>query len=146
VAGLALDDKDQLVATNPNLQKALLKTHLDKKIQLMIAGHIHNTQFLQAEGFPRQLVVGNGGSSMDDIKAFNDPKTNIIGKKFGDLKVKDFASDTTSDHAFGFATLIRATDSGWVITLHDQQGQKTKSFPVEPVAPTKPAKKAKKKK
>jgi len=124
VTGLVVDDKGVVDTTNPNLQKAFLKSGLKSKIEFMIAGHIHNTQLLQAEGFPKQIVVGNSGSALDQSKELM-AREKIVGKKIGALQVKDFFSDTKSEHSFGYATMTKSADGAWELAFKDLDGKTT---------------------
>jgi len=125
VTALVDDYKAGLVATNPHLQKAFAKTGLKNKIDFMIGGHIHNTQFLRAQDFPTQIVVGNSGTSLDSSQKFLD-RDAILKTKFGGLTIKEYFSDTKSGHSFGYATLSKSVDGrNWELQFKDLEGNTT---------------------
>lgn len=125
VTGLVEDGKGGVDTTNINLQRAFAKSGLKAKIEFMIAGHVHNTQLLQAENFPKQIVVGNSGTELDEVKELLN-REKILISKIGDLKIKDFFSDTRSNHSFGYATLTKSVDGvNWELSFKDLEGRTT---------------------
>lgn len=122
--GLVDDGKGNLQTTNINLQKAFAKTGLGKKIEFMVAGHVHNTQFSRAEGFPKQLVVGNAGTALDDAGPLQNREA-ILKNKVEDLKFTDFFTDTKSEHSFGYAVLTKMDDRSWQVEFKDLDGKTT---------------------
>lgn len=125
ITGLVEDGKGGLDTTNNNLQKAFAKSGLKNKIEFMIAGHIHNTQLLQAENFPKQIVVGNSGTSLDDNKELMN-RDKIMKNKIGGLNILDFFSDTKTGHSFGYATMTKSVDGiNWELQFKDLEGKTT---------------------
>lgn len=125
VTGLVEDGKGGLATTNENLQKAFAKSGLKDKIEFMIAGHVHNTQLLQAENFPQQIVVGNSGTSLDSSEELMN-RDKVLKTKIGDLKLKEFFSDTKTGHSFGFATMTKSVDGiSWELQFKDLEGRTT---------------------
>ncbi len=125
--GLVENSKGELQTINMNLQKAFAKTGLNKKIKLMIAGHIHNTQLINTKNFPKQLVVGNSGTSLDDPSELQN-RNKILKKKINGLKITDFFSDTKSGHSFGYAIMTKSSDGiNWELTFKDLNGNITYS-------------------
>ncbi|WP_413287521.1 metallophosphoesterase family protein [Bdellovibrio sp. HCB337] len=124
VTGLVDDGSGKLQTTNNNLQKAFAKTGLGKKVEFMIGGHVHTTQFARAEGFPKQLVVGNAGSALDDAKAMQN-RDAILKTKIDDLKFTDFFTDTKSEHSFGYAVMTKMDDLSWQLEFKDLEGKTT---------------------
>lgn len=122
--GLVEDGKGHLQSTNINLQKAFAKTGLGKKVEFMIAGHIHNTQFSQAKGFPKQLVVGHSGSALDNSGPLQNSDS-ILKKKIDGLKFTDFFTDTKTEQSFGYAVFTKMNDSSWQLELKDLEGRTT---------------------
>ncbi len=144
VTGLVEDGKGGLVTTNINLQKAFAKSGLKSKVEFMIAGHVHNTQLLQAEGFPRQLVVGNSGTALDNGEELMN-RDKILKNKIAGLTIKDFFSDTKSGHSFGYATMTKRPDGkGWDLSFKDLDGKTTFTSAKTATRPLKINKKRKK--
>lgn len=129
IAGLVDAGDNKVAMTNIHLQKAFAKTKLNKKIELMVAGHIHNTQYLLAKDFPLQLVVGNSGSALDPIEAFKTPEK-ILKTKFDGVVIKKFSTTATSDRDFGYAVLFKQPGSNqWMIGFHNLNGERTLTLP-----------------
>lgn len=125
VTGLLDDGQGGLDSTNINLQKAYLKSGLKDKIEFMIAGHVHNAQLLQAENFPKQIVVGNSGTALDEAKDLMN-RDKIVNHTIGGLKIKDFFSDTKTGHSFGYVTMTKSADGvNWEMSFKDLDGQTT---------------------
>lgn len=125
VTGLVEDGKGGLDTTNINLQKAFAKSGLKSKVEFMIAGHVHNTQLLQADGFPQQIVVGNSGTSLDNSDELMN-RDKILKNKIGGLTIKEFFSDTKSGHSFGYATMTKRPDgNSWELSFKDLDGKTT---------------------
>jgi calcineurin-like phosphoesterase family protein len=125
VTGLVDGGHGHLETTNVNLQKAFAKSGLQSKIQFMIAGHVHDTQLLQADGFPQQIVVGNSGTTLENNAGMMN-REKILKNKIDGLTIKDFFSDTKSGHSFGYATMTRRSDDiGWELAFKDLEGQTT---------------------
>lgn len=53
----------KILSLNPNLYRAVTESSL-KNVPLVISGHVHNFQHLNSETFPRQIIVGNSGTSL----------------------------------------------------------------------------------
>ncbi len=84
-----------------------------KAVSLLLTGHIHILEALSFtdNGVP-QLVVGNGGTSMDK------PSTEGAGFVIGPRTVKSVAWDAD----FGFIAATPAAN-GWTLDLRDKNGQ-----------------------
>lgn len=125
IVGLVNNGKGELSPLNINLQKAFAKTNLKSKFEYLIAGHIHNTQILKADSFPKQLVVGNSGSALDDSEPLMNPEK-ILKSNIGGLKITQFFSDTKSGHSFGYALMTKsADDMNWQLSFKDLDGNVT---------------------
>jgi hypothetical protein len=141
------DDRrsDNLVAINVHLQKAFAKTGLNKKINLMIAGHIHNTQYIVTKDFPLQLVVGNSGTALDEVKAFADP-AKLVHTTFNGVEIQQFSTNSSVPKRFGYAVVSRTPEHrDWQVEFHDLDGASTLTLPLTKPEPA-PAPKAKGKK
>ncbi len=98
---------------NINLRKYFEATSWANKIELILGGHIHNSQLTRALGFPLQLVIGNGGTSLDKYK---EPLTAENISALGYEKAKMVFQD------FGYA-LIKGLDSEKpTMEFHDSAG------------------------
>ncbi|MBK9322605.1 MAG: metallophosphoesterase [Bdellovibrionaceae bacterium] len=129
ITGLVDAGDNKVAMTNVHLQKAFAKTNLNKKIELTVAGHIHNTQYLLAKGFPLQLVVGNSGSALDPIEDFKTPEK-ILKTKFEGVTVIKFSTTSTSDRDFGYAVLFKEPGTNkWMIGFHNMKGERTLTLP-----------------
>lgn len=125
VAALVVDFREGLSPTNRNLQKAFAKSGLASKIEFIISGHLHSSQLLKAEGFPKQLVVGHSGTSLDNTREFKE-REKILKKTFGALKITNFVTDTLSAQSFGYAIMEKAADGiNWRLALKDLEGRTT---------------------
>jgi hypothetical protein len=83
--------------------------------ELVLSGHIHvaeSVAFDESSERPPQLVSGNAGTALDDI-----PTASPAAGELGDPAVTQ--AETLS--AFGFMT-FEPTDTGWVATQRDKQG------------------------
>ncbi|MBC7371726.1 MAG: metallophosphoesterase [Bdellovibrionaceae bacterium] len=145
IAGLAFGRTGgELNVLNHQLRTSLLKTNLKNKIELMIAGHIHNTQYLRTDNLPLQLIVGNSGTTLDDIEILKEP-IKIVNQKFQDIVPREFVSNSKSMKSFGYAVLSKnPVGDEWSIEFHDIDGTKTMSLPVRTLDVKKPAKGKKK--
>jgi len=122
--GLVENDKGQLQTTNTNLQKAFAKTKLASRVEFLIGGHIHNTQFIRAQGFPKQLVVGNSGTALDENKALANREA-ILKNKIDGVQYNDFFTDTKTGHSFGYAIMTKMDKDNWQIQFKDTNGEVT---------------------
>jgi hypothetical protein len=134
LAGLTTNRKGELVSLNVHLRNAFIKSGLNKKINLMIGGHIHNTQYLNIDDLPIQLVVGNSGTALDNIEAFQHPE-NILHHTIDGLKINEFKTDLKSPRSIGYTVLSKgADDKIWTVAFHDIDGVKTFAAPAQKAA------------
>jgi Calcineurin-like phosphoesterase len=102
----------QLFKDNPTLQAAAANT-LPPQVSLALSGHIHLFEALTFDDDrPPQLIVGNGGTTLD-------PNINesLTGMQIGGERV---AASSVQDR-FGFMTMERQ-GAGWMATLRDVNG------------------------
>ena len=86
---------------------------LSASVQLLLSGHIHVWQVENfGQGYPPQLIAGNGG---DDLDTGIPP--DLAAMVSGGLAIRDGHSKA----AFGYAVLERQK-SGWVMVAHKPDG------------------------
>lgn len=125
VLALVRDKKGGLETTNINLQKAFLKTGLNKKIHWIIGGHVHNTQYLKAANMPLQIVVGNSGTFLDDHDELKNTDQ-ILKHKIAGFEVTEFFTDTLTAQSFGYAVMTKSADNkSWNLEFKDLDGKTT---------------------
>lgn len=91
-------------------------TELKDKVDLIISGHLHVAEAVRSGAKPLQLVVGNSGTSLDEVDRAHDFK-----------ELKSFAYDlafsgNSATAGFGYTILSRESDS-WVADFKDVNGQ-----------------------
>ncbi|MGZ3747513.1 MAG: hypothetical protein ACXWRE_09085, partial [Pseudobdellovibrionaceae bacterium] len=133
IVGLTLDEKKELTSLNNNLQKAFSKTTLSKKVDFMIAGHIHNSQFLSVGNLPKQIIVGHSGTSLNVYKNLQN-RDKVLSTPINGLKINDFFSDTKSPKDFGYAVMTQAEDGvHWKLDFKNAEGKITYSYPISKI-------------
>ncbi len=99
------DSKEQLFQDQPTLQQAINNQYASG-VQAFISGHIHLFEVLSfGQGRPPQLVVGNGGTSLD-----TQVSTPLTGMEIAGMKV----GYGVNYAQFGFVTMERAGDK-WAL-------------------------------
>ena len=87
---------------NVNLRKYFENTSWSKRVELILAGHVHNSQVVRAQNEPPQLVIGNGGTALDNskasisaenISALGYEKAKLVFNDFGYVLIKNPDSD-----------------------------------------------------
>lgn len=76
---------------NMNLRKYLDATKLGKRVELLLAGHVHSSQLVQVAGMPLQVVLGNGGAILEKGgKSVSSGNLNLIGYDKAKIITRDF--------------------------------------------------------
>ncbi len=83
--------------TNINLKKYFESSSWASKVELILSGHVHNSQLSTAKDSPLQVVLGNGGTSLENenppllqanISAVGYTQGKVLEKKFGYVLVR----------------------------------------------------------
>ena len=105
-------DGPSLFQRNATLQAASAND-LPPSISLVLSGHVHLFETLSfAAGRPPQLIVGQGGTTLDPAITLPFVGTEIAGATVAEGMAID---------RFGFTTLERS-DSGWQVAARDVDG------------------------
>ena len=88
---------------------------MPKNVEAALSGHMHIFEALSyAQDFPAQIVAGMGGTLLDKLT----PPT-LDGLHVGDMS---FARAIAVPRKFGYATLERQNDGGWLVQDFDAHG------------------------
>ncbi len=110
--GVAPDKKGtEFDALNDTLQAASGNA-LPDAVDLSISGHVHLAEVLDYASRPSQLIVGNGGTELDD-----DITAPLVGAEVAGEAVEA----ATVNSIFGFVTM-RRIDSGWRMRIRAVDG------------------------
>ena len=88
----------------------------------MLAGDTHLFQFFQTgDGFPTQIVVGNGGTGLDELKKLGTEAktTSTTDDSFTSYGVTG-SSLSVAQHGY---TTLRRDGSVWTVQMHDVAGK-----------------------
>jgi hypothetical protein len=114
-----VQDKGQLVPVTDELQQDS-GNHLDAKVGLVLAGHIHLFEALAfAPSPPRapSVVAGMSGTKLD--KPITEP---LVGQKIANTTVS--TASTTDEFAYAiFEPQEKGERKGWRMTVHDTGGK-----------------------
>lgn len=102
---------------NEALQRALAATNgkLPDGIVLALSGHMHTWEALSfADNRSPQLIVGNGGTALDETI-----KRKLIGFSIGGTTV----SDAKIEHSWGYTIFTPAKGGAWTATFRDITGK-----------------------
>jgi hypothetical protein len=98
-----------VLPVNLNMQTLTKEMPLPKKVKLVFAGHIHNTQIAVANNRPVHVVMGEGGTALDYYDAAT---RKLIPTGFTVLP---------SNH--GYMVLEKDSNGKWVGTVKGYDGQ-----------------------
>jgi len=120
VFGLAMLAK-QYVPVNINLASSFADQPAAQDIELLLAGHVHNSHIVAKKNYPLQLVVGNSGTMLDE---FATPVTEENRQTLAYDQIRVVSND------FGYAILTRkvAASGGaddWQIQFKNSRGELT---------------------
>lgn len=94
---------------NSNMQTLTKELPLPKKVKMVFAGHIHNTQIATAPKRPVHVVIGEGGTALD---FYDEATRRLIPQGFTVLP---------SNH--GYMVVEKEADGKWVGTVKDYDGK-----------------------
>jgi hypothetical protein len=98
---------------NINLRKYFENTTWAKKIEVLMAGHIHTSELVRAKDFPLQIVLGNSGTALD-----------VVPKKVTaeNLSMINYEKAKIISHGFGYALLRKENSGNYSIEYHNADG------------------------
>lgn len=101
------------VPVNLNLRKVFEKSLLAKKVNLIMSGHIHASAVIKGKDFPTQIILGNSGTKIDNMKYPVNPNL---------LKLLNYDSLQIIDMDFGEG-LLELKNNTWSLSFKNQNGK-----------------------
>ena len=99
--------------TNINLKKYFETASWSSKVELILSGHVHNTQLTTAAGSPLQVVLGNGGTTLEsENPTLTAANLSAIGYNQGKVL----------DRKFGYVLIRQGEGSKYTLEFHLKEG------------------------